>query len=133
MVVFAENSKVQSILARYGLKVERLNDLKAFNLMPSRILPLIIGQIGKSENLGLTSNREIILFGSAHSRLYKFNDKLYYFTSQAYDYYNNYIMNDAMFSIEAIRQRMAYLNQYWMESRPPIVIFVVKKAMLGNF
>ena len=113
VVVLAENSRIQELLADQGIKLETIDDVRPIVVKPAAMLAKLFSYLGLNAKLGLSgrSNRDVGILTT--SKVYKVQDKVLVFTPATFDRMVNYIDTDSSLAMSTLAYGLNYLSTTW--------------------
>ncbi|XP_033867540.2 phosphorylase b kinase regulatory subunit alpha, liver isoform isoform X1 [Acipenser ruthenus] len=128
--ILAETKDIQTLLQKYGIKVETIAEVHPIQVQPARILSHIYVKLGNSKKLKLSGRpyRHIGVLGT--SKVYVIRNRIYTFIPQFIDQHHFYLALDNRMIAEMLRTELAYLTSCWRMTGRPTLTFPITHSML---
>ncbi|MGH0134275.1 UNVERIFIED_CONTAM: hypothetical protein FKN15_052408 [Acipenser sinensis] len=130
--ILAETKDIQTLLQKYGIKVETIAEVHPIQVQPARILSHIYVKLGNSKKLKLSGRpyRHIGVLGT--SKVYVIRNRIYTFIPQFIDQHHFYLALDNRMIAEMLRTELAYLTSCWRMTGRPTLTFPITHSMLSK-
>ena len=132
VVVLAEDSVVQNMLAEEGISVQTTKQISPIRVQPARMLSKLYTFLGRSTKLGLSGRRSLDVGILATSRVYKIQGKTFIFTPQFLDRSTYYTDTDPCLAMSTLWAGLNYLSKNWSELSRPLVTIILSKDMFQS-
>lgn len=132
VVVLAEDSVVQNMLAQEGISVQTTKQISPIRVQPARMLSNLYTFLGRSTKLGLSGRRSLDVGILATSRVYKIQGKTFLFTPQSFDRSTYYTDTDPCLAMSTLWLGLNYLSKNWSELSRPLVTIILSKDMFQS-
>ena len=132
VVVLAEDSRIQELLADQGIKLETIQDTRPIVVKPAAMLAKLLSYLGRNAKLGMSgrSNRDVGILTT--SKVYKIQDKVFVFTPATFDRMVNYIDTDPSLAMSTLAYGLNYLSTTWDDPGRPTLTLIVNNAMIED-
>lgn len=132
VVVLAEDSRIQELLAEQGIKLQTIHDVRPIVVKPAAMLAKLFSYLGRNSKLGLSgrSNRDVGILTT--SKVYKVQDKVFVFTPATFDRMVNYIDTDPSLAMSTLAYGLNYLSTTWTDPGRPTITLIVNNGMIED-
>ena len=130
VVVLAEDTHVQHVLADQGIKLQTVQQINPIEVKPAGMLSKLYTFLGRSRKLGLTGRRNTDVGILTTSKIYHIQDKTFVFTPQSFDRTSNYIDTDPSLAMSTLAYGLNYLSTSWTDVGRPTITLILSNSML---
>lgn len=123
LVVLADDEETKEYLAKQGVIVESLQDIKPMAVISANGLMEAWARIGENPVLGITGRPRRRLQSLTTSQTYAINNRVYLCLSSIQNEKSDYRTSDARLLHEWISQEIAYIHRHWLG--PEVAVFTL--------
>lgn len=125
LVVLAENQKVKTHLAQFGVIAETLQEIRPLNVLAAPSLVEAYTHVGANPRLSLTGRPRRRLQSLATSQTYEINGKSCFCLSWVQSEYSDYRIYDAQLMANNIERELAHIRTHWMNQEIAVFTWLV--------
>ncbi len=131
IALLAEDERLQSDLATYGIETQTFNQVSSIQIRQSQDLSAIYQQIGRNDKLHLTGRPVRRLRSLTTSRIFRVKGETIVFLPSFLDQQQFYITLDYNFLVAQIKGELAYIQRHWYQLGRPTLTLLLTHAMVA--
>lgn len=125
LVVLAENERVKTLLAQFGVIAEALQDIRPINVISAPSLVETYRHVGANRALNLTGRPRRRLQSLATSQTYEINGKPCLCLSWIQSEYSDYRVYDAQLMANNVERELRHIATHWMNQEIAVFTWMV--------
>ena len=130
LALIAESDEVADKLHEYGLVTQTLAQVHPVQIFKASVLAQAFEALGACDRLNLTGRPHRNPRGLTTSCVYEYQGQQYLFQPQFLSKHDFYLTQDNQMLVQRLKMEMGYIYHQWNLPGRPIVVMVVREAML---